>query len=93
MNLIEKNNIDAIIGLPANIFWGTNFSTIIMVITRHRENSDVFIIDASKVFEKAGKSNTLRSSDIKRIADTVRGRLEIPGYSVRVDKETIRKNE
>lgn len=92
-NLIEKNNIDAIIGLPANIFFGTNIATIIMVLKRHRENSDVLIVDASMGFEKSGKSNTLRASDIKRIADTVHGRLEIPGYSVRVDKETIRRNE
>ena len=92
-NLIEKNNIDAIIGLPSNIFFGTNIATIIMVLKRRRENNDILLIDASKGFEKSGKSNTLRASDIKRIADTVRRRMEIPCYSVRVDKDTIRKNE
>ena len=69
-NLIEKNNIDAIIGLPANIFFGTGIPTIIMVLRKDKETSDLLIIDASKGFEKVGKNNKLRSSDIKRIVDT-----------------------
>ena len=92
-NLIEKNHIDAIIGLPANIFFGTSIPTIIMVLKRHRDNTDVLIIDASKGFAKAGKSNVLRASDIKRISDTVRDRAVISGYSVLADKEFIRRNE
>lgn len=90
--LIEKNQIDAIIGLPGNIFFGTPITTIIMVLKRSRQNTDVLFIDASKGFAKSGKSNVLRASDIKRIADTVRDRAVIPGFSVRVEKETIRKN-
>ncbi len=54
-NLIEKNNIDAIIGLPANIFFGTGIPTLIMVLKQHRDNDDVLIIDASKGFVKEGK--------------------------------------
>lgn len=50
--LIERNHIDAIIGLPANIFFGTGIPTIIMVLKRTRADSDVLIIDASKKFEK-----------------------------------------
>lgn len=69
-NLIENNHIDAIIGLPANIFFGTGIPTIIMVLRQKRENTDVLIIDASKGFIKEGKNNKLRASDIKRIADT-----------------------
>lgn len=56
-NLIEQNNIDAIIGLPANIFFGTGIPTIIMVLRQKRENTDVLIIDASKGFAKEGKNN------------------------------------
>ena len=67
-NLIENNHIDAIIGLPANIFFGTGIPTIIMVLRQKRENTDVLIIDASKGFIKEGKNNKLRASDIKRIA-------------------------
>ena len=88
-NLVENNNIDAIIGLPANIFFGTSIPTIIMVLRRVRKNTDILIIDASKGFEKASKNNILRASDIKRIADTVKTRRVIPGYSVLVSKEQV----
>lgn len=92
-NLIEQNNIDAIIGLPANIFYGTGIPTIIMVLRQKRENTDVLIIDASKGFTKEGKNNKLRASDIRRIVDAVKGRLDIPKYSRKVSKEEIRKND
>lgn len=91
-NLIEKNNIDAIIGLPANIFFGTGIPTLIMVLKQHRDNDDVLIIDASKGFVKDGKQNKLRACDIKRIADTVRDRKSIPGFSREVSRDEIRQN-
>lgn len=92
-NLIEKNNIDTIIGLPANIFFGTSIPTIIMVLKKQKESSDVLIIDASKGFEKVGKNNRLRSSDIKKIVDTYISRESIPNYSRLVSKEEIKNNE
>lgn len=92
-NLIEKNHIDTIIGLPENIFFGTNIATIILVLKRNRPSTDILIIDASRGFEKSGKNNKLRASDIKKIADTVKYRTEIEKYSVLVSKETIRENE
>ena len=79
-NLIEQNNIDAIIGLPANIFFGTGIPTIIMILRQKRENTDVLVIDASKGFTKEGKNNRLRPSDIRRVVDTVKGRLSIEKY-------------
>ena len=91
-NLIEKNNIDAIIGLPANIFFGTGIPTLIMVLKQHRDNDDVLIIDASKGFVKDGKQNKLRACDIKRITDTVRDRKSIPGFSRAVSRDEIRQN-
>lgn len=90
--LIEKNQIDAIIGLPANIFFGTGIPTLIMVLKQHRDRDDVLIIDASKGFIKDGKQNKLRASDIKRVADTWRSREEIPGFSRRVSRDMIREN-
>lgn len=90
--LIEKNQIDWIIGLPANIFFGTGIPTLIMVLKQHRQNDDVLIIDASKGFVKDGKNNKLRDCDIKRIADTVRLRSDEPGFSRKVSRETIREN-
>lgn len=92
-NLIENNHIDTIIGLPANIFFGTGIPTIIMVLKQKRENTDVLIVDASKGFEKIGKNNKLRASDIKRIVDTVINRVDIDKYSRKVSREEIRKNE
>lgn len=92
-NLIEKNNIDAIIGLPANIFFGTGIPTIIMVLRQKRENTDVLIVDASKHFEKVGKNNKLRASDIKRIVDVVTERRTTDKFSRVVDREEIRKND
>ena len=90
--LIEKNQIDAIIGLPANIFYGTPIATLIMVLKQHRQNDDILIIDASKGFVKDGKQNKLRASDIKRIADTWRDRADVPGFSRKVSREEVREN-
>ena len=92
-NLIENNNIDAIIGLPANIFFGTGIPTIIMVLKQKRENTDVLIVDASKHFEKVGKNNVLKASDIKRIVDTVVERKTVDKFSRVVEREEIRENE
>lgn len=92
-NLIEKNNIDAIIGLPANIFFGTGIPTIIMVLKQKRTNTDVLIVDASKHFEKVGKNNKLRASDIKRIVDVVTQRKSVEKFSRVVTRDEIRQNE
>lgn len=92
-NLIEKNNIDAIIGLPANIFFGTGIPTLIMVLKKNRGSEGVLIIDASKGFVKDGKQNKLRACDVKKIADTYRERKEIPGFSRVVTRNEIRRNE
>ena len=92
-NLIEQNHIDAVIGLPANIFFGTGIPTIILVLKQKRNNTDVLIVDASKHFLKVGKNNKLQASDIKRIADTVIHRESTPNYSKVVSKEEIRNND
>ena len=92
-NLIENNNIEAIIGLPANIFFGTAIPTIIMVLRQKREESDVLFIDASKGFTKVGKTNKLMASDIKRIVDVVSARPQkIEKFARLVSKEEIRRN-
>lgn len=92
-NLIENNHIDAVIGLPANIFFGTGIPTIIMVLKQKRERTDVLIVDASKGFEKVGKNNKLRASDIKKITDVVTGRLDVPKFSRVVSRDEIRTND
>lgn len=92
-NLIENNNIDAIIGLPANIFYGTGIPTIIMVLKQKRDRTDVQIIDASKGFIKEGKNNKLRACDIKKIVDTVIERKSIDKYSKVITRDKIREND
>ncbi len=92
-NLIEKNNIDAIIGLPANIFFGTPIATIIMVLRQKRERDDILFIDASRLSVKEGKQNKLTASDVKRIADTYIERNPTdPTFARVVSRDEIRKN-
>lgn len=92
-NLIENDHLETIIGLPANIFFGTGIPTIILVLRQKRERSDVLIVDASKGFAKEGKSNKLRASDIKKITDTVIGRATVPRYSRLVPKTELQAND
>lgn len=92
-NLIENNNIDAIVGLPANIFFGTGIPTIIMFLRPARPNTDVLIVDASKCYIKDGKNNKLRASDIRRIVDAVIAREDIENFCKVVTREEIRDND
>ncbi len=92
-NLIEQNHIDAIIGLPANIFFGTGIPTIIMVLKQKRTNTDILIIDASKGFEKVGKNNKLRACDIKKVVDVYTARASTEKFSKVVSRDEIRTND
>lgn len=94
--LIEKGHIDAIIGLPANIFFGTGIPTIIMVLKKEKNtslNSKILFVDGSKNFIKEGNKNKLKTSDIKRIADVVIKKENIDKFSRLVSLEEIRNNE
>ncbi len=91
--LIEQNHIDAVIGLPANIFFGTGIPTVVLVLRQKRSNTDLLIVDASKHFTKVGKNNKLQASDIKRITDTVINRETIPNYSKVVSRNSLREND
>lgn len=92
--LVEHNHIDAIIGLPEKVFFGTGISTIVMVLKRKtRVDENILFVDASRGFEKEGKNNKLRACDIKKIVDVVTNRTEEPDFSCLVSREIIRKNE
>ena len=93
--LIEKRNyIDAIIGLPANIFYGTSIPTCIIVIKKCRKEGDnVLFIDASKEFEKVKTQNKLRPEHIQKIIDTYRERKEIEKYSHLATMQEIIDND
>lgn len=92
-NLVENHHIQAIIGLPANIFFGTGIPTIVMVLRKHRNDDHVLVVDASKYFTKEGKNNKLRASDIKRIVDAVTGNRDIDKFSRLVSIDEIRQND
>lgn len=92
-NLVEYRHIQAIIGLPANIFFGTGIPTIVMVLRKQRESSDVLVVDASKHFVKEGKNNKLRASDIRRIVDAVTAGATIDKFSRLVTIDEIRAND
>lgn len=91
--LVRKHNIDTIIGLPANLFYGTGIPTIIMILRKVRERSDILFIDASKGFVKDGNKNKLRQRDIRKIVDTVISRKNIDRYSRLVSFDEIKQNE
>ncbi|MAC84289.1 MAG: type I restriction-modification system subunit M [Arcobacter sp.] len=92
----DKNYLDAVIGLPANIFYGTSIPTCILVFKKCREDSDdVLFIDASgkENFEKVKNQNVLRDSDIKKLVDTFRNRTVEDKYSYKATLEEIKEND
>lgn len=93
--LIEnKNFLDAVIGLPANIFYGTSIPTCIMVFKKCRENpNDVLFIDASNDFEKVKTQNILRTEHVNKIIDHYRNRKETEKYSKKATLEDIAAND
>ena len=94
--LIEKLNvIDAVIGLAPNMFHGTGIPVCVLYLKKKRNGNsgNILFVDASKYYEKVGKNNALRASDIKRIVDCVRDRTDVPKFSRKVSIEEIRANE
>ncbi|MFY4808528.1 type I restriction-modification system subunit M [Aliarcobacter butzleri] len=93
--LIENRNyLDAVIGLPSNIFYGTSIPTCILVFKKCRVHSDnILFIDASKDFEKAKNQNFLREQDIQKIIDTYKNRKQIEKYSYLASLQEIKEND
>lgn len=90
----QKNYLDAVIGLPANIFYGTSIPTCILVFKKCRENPDnILFIDASSGFEKMKNQNVLREEHIRKIVETYRGRTTIEKYSYNASLQQIADND
>lgn len=90
----DRNYLDAVIGLPANIFYGTSIPTCIMVYKKCRENpEDVLFIDASQHFDKVKTQNILREEHIDKIIETYRNRTEEDKYSKRATLAEIAIND
>jgi type I restriction enzyme M protein len=93
--LVRKGYIKGIIGLPANLFYGTGIPACIVVVDKQDAHArkGIFMIDASGGFMKDGPKNRLRAQDIHKIVDVFNRRLEIPKYSRMVSLQEIEKNE
>jgi len=90
----EKNYLDSVIGMPANLFYGTSIPTCVLVFKKCREDDDdVLFIDASKGFEKVKTQNKLRPEDIDKIINTYANREEIEKYSHKATLEEIEEND
>ncbi|MEM7037299.1 MAG: type I restriction-modification system subunit M [Bacteroidota bacterium] len=94
-HLIEERNwLDAVIGLPANIFYGTSIPTCVLVLKKQREHTDnILFIDASQHFEKVKTQNKLREEDIEKIITTYRARETEDKYSYVAALDEVRENE
>ncbi len=94
-NLVRKGYILGIIGLPANLFYGTGIPACIVVIDKRDAHvrMGIFMVDASAGYLKDGNKNRLREMDIHRIVDVFNRRLEVPKYSRMVGLEEITKND
>lgn len=90
----ERNYLDAVIGLPANIFYGTSIPTCILVFKKCRKVDDnILFIDSSQHFGKAGNQNVLRPEDIDRIISTYRERTISPKYSYTAALKEVEEND
>lgn len=91
--LLENGSIDAVIGLPANLFYNTSIPTVILVLKKNKENRDVMFIDASKGFEKKKNQNELREEDIQKILDTYEKREDVERYAHLAKYDEIEEND
>ena len=90
----DKNYLDAVIGLPANIFYGTGIPTCILVLKKNRQhNKDILFIDSSEHYEKIKTQNYLREEDLEKIIDTYRERTTIDKYSYVAPLSEVEEND
>ena len=89
----EKNYLDAVIGLPANLFFGTSIPTCVLVFKKCKTHDDVFFIDASKEFESGKNQNRLTDDNIKKIIDTYVTRKDVEKYAHCASMQEIEEND
>lgn len=91
--LVEDNLLKAVIGLPANLFFGTSIPACILIFKKNKIDEKVIFIDASKDFEKDKNQNKLRDEDIKKILDVYKNKKEVKNYSAIVTLQEIQEND
>jgi type I restriction enzyme M protein len=89
----DRNYLDAVIGLPANIFYGTSIPTCILVFKKSRSHDNILFIDASQHFEKVKTQNVLRPEDIDKIVDTYSSRVTEDKYSYVATMDEVIEND
>jgi type I restriction enzyme M protein len=90
----EKNYLDAVIGLPANLFYGTSIPACVLVFKKCRENpEDILFIDASEHYKKVKNQNVLRKKDIDKIIETYENRETIDKYSYKAKLKEVEEND
>lgn len=91
--LIEENLLEAVIGLPTNLFYGTGIPAAILIFNKAKTTDDILFIDASKEFEDGKKQNVLRSQDIEKIVGTYKEFKTVEKYSSVVKPEEVAEND
>ena len=91
--LIEENLLDAVIGLPANLFYGAGIAAVILLFKRGRTTKDVLFIDASREYAQDKNQNKLRMKDIERIVETYKQCSTVEKYSYRATFDEIKEND
>lgn len=91
--LIENNQIETIIGLPANLFYNTSIPTTILILRKNRQSDDVLFIDASKDFVQEKKQNVLSEDNLNKIFDAVKGRQDVDKFAHLASKQEIVDND
>ena len=91
--LIEENLLETVIGLPANLFFGTGIPAAILIFHKGKKTTDVLFIDASRDFADEKKQTRLRADDIEKIVATARKFKSVPKYAHRAKRSEIEENE
>ncbi|MBN1118661.1 MAG: type I restriction-modification system subunit M [Bacteroidales bacterium] len=91
--LIEENLLEAVVGLPSNLFYGTSIPAAILIFNKAKRNTDVLFIDASKGFETGKNQNKLRDQDIEKIVSTYKSFKSIDKYATRAKIDDIKEND
>ena len=92
-SMIEDNLLEAVIGLPANLFFGTGIPAAILIFKKKRSTTDIIFIDAGREYEKGTNQNRLRMTDIEKIVKTYNEYKTIEKYSFRATFDEIKENE
>lgn len=89
----DYNYLDTVIGLPANLFYGTSIPTCILVFKKNRPNKDILFIDASKEFDKGKNQNLITDSHVDKIIETYKNRQDVEKYAHVATIEEIEEND